>query len=85
VPTRAQISKIEEQQRGHTDLMRTALNGDLDTLKLLTAGNADLNEKNADGRTALMFAAINKHTDCAKQLLQHGADVNAKPMTVELP
>jgi len=35
MPTRAQISKTEEQQGGNTDLMRAALSGDLDTVKRL--------------------------------------------------
>ena len=30
MPTRAQLSKIEEKQNGHTDLMRAALAGDQD-------------------------------------------------------
>jgi ankyrin repeat protein len=77
MPTRAQLSKIEEQQSGHTHLMRAALSGDIKTLKGL-AGTADVNEKDAEGRTPLMFAAINRETECAKELLGHGADVNAK-------
>ena len=78
MPTRTQISQAEEQQGGHTDLMRAALTGDIDTVKSLIAGGADVNERNEDGRTPLMFAAINGETECAKELLQHGADVNAK-------
>ena len=78
MPTRAQISKVEEQRGGHTDLMRAALTGDLDTVRSLIAGGADVNERNADGRTPLMFAAINRETSCAKELLENGADVNAK-------
>jgi len=78
MPTRAQLSKIEEKQNGHTDLMRAALAGDLKTVKMLLASGADVNERNSDGRTALMFAAVNRETSCAKELLKHGADVNAK-------
>ena len=78
LPTRAQISKVEEQQGGHTDLMRAALTGDLDTVRTLIGSGADVNERNAEGRTPLMFAAINRETSCAKELLENGADVNVK-------
>jgi ankyrin repeat protein len=77
MPTRAQLSKIKEQQGAHTGLMRAALSGDIKTLKVL-AGTADVNERDAEGRTPLMFAAINRETECGKELLRHRADVNAK-------
>src|SRR5260370_34635562 len=58
--------------------MGAALDGDLESVKLLAGDSAKVNEKNNEGRTALMFAVVNRHTKCAKELLQHGADVNAK-------
>jgi uncharacterized protein len=77
VPTRAQMSEIENQEGGHTQLMRAALAGDLKTVKMLLKSGADPNDRNDEGRTALMFAAINRETSCAKELLRYGADVNA--------
>lgn len=75
--TRAELSKVEDQQGGHTELMRAALSGDIKNLKVLLAG-ADVDERDDEGRTPLMFAAVNRETECAKELLRHGADVNAK-------
>jgi ankyrin repeat protein len=70
------MSEVENQEGGHTQLMRAALAGDLKTVKMLLESGVDVNERNDEGRTALMFAAINRETACAKELLRHGADVN---------
>ena len=78
MPTRAQLSKNEEQQGRHTHLMRAALSGDIDALKVSLAGGADVNKRDDEGRTPLMFATVNRQTECAKELLLHGADVNAR-------
>jgi len=77
MPTRAQMSEIENQEGGHTQLMRAALAGDLKSVKMFLKSGADPNERNDEGRTALMFAAINRQTSCAKELLRYGAEVNA--------
>jgi len=78
MPTRAQVNKVDEHQGGNTNLMRAALDGDLESVKLLAASGAQVNERNNEGRTPLMFAAINRHTESAKELLAQGADANAK-------
>jgi ankyrin repeat protein len=74
--TRARLSKAVEKEGEHTNLMRAALNGDLEVMKVLLTDGADVNERNAEGRTALMFAAANSQTEAAKALLDHDADVN---------
>jgi ankyrin repeat protein len=71
------MSAVENQEGGHTQLMRAALAGDLKTVKMLLKSGSDPNERNDEGRTALMFAAINRETSCAKVLLRYGAEVNA--------
>jgi uncharacterized protein len=76
--TRAELSKVEEQHHGHTELMRAALAGDLRRIEDLLGCGVDVNQRNNEGRTALMFAAVNSEIDCAKALLERGADVNAR-------
>jgi ankyrin repeat protein len=78
MPTRTEISESEEGDRGHTDLMRAALEGQTETVNALLKGGADINARDREGRTALMFASVNRHTDSAKTLLEHGADVNVR-------
>ena len=46
--------------------MRAALAGDLEELKALLHGGADVNERNDEGRTPLMFAAINRETSLSE-------------------
>src|SRR5437763_8256647 len=78
MPTRAQLSAIEADKEDHTPLMRAALVGDTETVKLLVAKGEDVNAQDHEGRTALMFAVINMHTDTVKALLDLGADVNVR-------
>ena len=75
--TRAQMSEAIKYERGHTDLMCAALEGQTETVKALLESGADVNAKDDEGRTALMFAVTNLQTESAKALLEHSADVNA--------
>ena len=61
--TRAQMSESAEHEGGHTNLMRAALQGRTEELRILLGGGADVNEKDDEGRTALMFAVTNIQTD----------------------
>jgi len=76
--TRAELSAAEENDQGHTSLMRAALDGNTERLKELLHHGADVNQRDDNGRTALMFAVFNTHYEAMRVLLEHGADVNVK-------
>jgi ankyrin repeat protein len=75
--TRDELSEIEEKEGDHTELMRAALDRDIDSVKALSASGAEVDAKDNKRRTVLMFAVINMHADTAKQLLEHGANAHA--------
>ena len=62
---------------GYTALHFAAQYGDVETVRLLAAAHADLNDPAADGTSPLVVAAHVGQTDAAKVLLQAGADPNA--------
>ena len=76
--TRAELSAAEENVKGHTRLMREALNGNTERVRELIHKGEDINQRDENGRTALMFAVINAHYETMKVLLEYGADVNAR-------
>ena len=76
--TRAELSAAEENEKGHTRLMREALNGNTERVRELIHEGEDINQRDDNGRTALMFAVINTHYETMKVLLEYGADVNAR-------
>jgi ankyrin repeat protein len=77
--TRAQMSESAKHDASHTELMRAALEGQTERLKiLLKSGAVDINERDNEGRTALMFAVTNMHKESVNVLLESGADVNLK-------
>jgi len=59
-----------------TKLHRAAERGDLETVRALLAGGADVNAKGWSDWTPLHYAA-KRHFDVVELLLAHGADVNA--------
>lgn len=61
-----------------TALMFAAQSGDLDSVKLLLAAGADVNESTAEYGSALLLAVVNGHEDVALHLLEKGADPNVK-------
>ncbi|HPS56821.1 MAG TPA: ankyrin repeat domain-containing protein [Spirochaetota bacterium] len=62
---------------GDTPLMRAAMMGYTDMVKLLFSKGADINAVNEYGSTALILSAAEGHTDVVSFLLQNGAGVNA--------
>jgi ankyrin repeat protein len=57
-------------------LIKSIWNNDIQTLKTLIAGKADVNVVNEYGRTALWNAADKNHVECATALLNAKADVH---------
>jgi ankyrin repeat protein len=55
-----------------------ALKGHKDTVELLLAHGADVDEKDSESLTAMDRAVDSGHYDTAELLLDHGADVDAK-------
>ncbi|KAF9772788.1 hypothetical protein IL306_009473 [Fusarium sp. DS 682] len=55
-----------------------ALNGNMETLRLLIRREANINAADEQGGTPLHLAVRNRHLECIALLLQHGADVNVK-------
>ncbi len=62
---------------GFTALLHAAMGGNLDTVKVLLAGGARIDEQAADGVTPLMAAVIKFREPVALHLIERGADVNA--------
>src|SRR5215208_2141307 len=65
------------KQGGLTALHFAARQGALQTVTVLAAGGANINQVSpADGTSPLLIATINGHFDTAKALLDLGADPN---------
>jgi ankyrin repeat protein len=61
---------------GMTALLFAVRQNDMESVKVLLAGGADLKQTAADGTTPLLIAIINAHRTLAKYLLDQGADPN---------
>jgi ankyrin repeat protein len=61
---------------GMTALALAAREGDLESVKALVEGGADVNQKTNYGWTAVLTATNNKNYVIGKYLLEHGADPN---------
>jgi len=60
-------------------LMNAAKRGDLDEVRAIAKGHAEmLNTKDDTGATPLHYAAFGGHCEVAEFLVQQGADVNAR-------
>jgi ankyrin repeat protein len=67
---------------GETALMTAARTGNIEAARVLLAGGARVDAKDAwQGQTALMWATAQKHPEMVKLLLDAGADVNARSVT----
>ena len=58
---------------GQTRLMEAARTGDLDAVRQLIAGGAELNHTAKYGLSALMLAVLNGHADVVQALARAGA------------
>lgn len=59
-------------------LIEAAKQGELEKVKSLLDGGADINGKDKNGFTALMWASSKGHLEIVKLLLDKGADINAR-------
>jgi ankyrin repeat protein len=60
---------------GMTPVQYAARDGRLDTLKVLVAAGADINQVEANGITPLITAISNNHPEAATFLIEQGADI----------
>jgi len=67
-----------QAQRPKKDLNQAAVDGELDRVKELVSGGADVNSKNRMGMTPLVVAAMNNRTAVCEFLASNGADLNSK-------
>jgi uncharacterized protein len=61
---------------GVTPLVLAARQGNLDAVKVLADGGADLNKQSGDGSTAMLVAIQNGHYAVARYLVEKDADIN---------
>jgi ankyrin repeat protein len=61
---------------GSTPILFAARSGDADSVRLLLAAGADINDALPDGASALVVATHSGNSDVAKVLIEKGADVN---------
>lgn len=66
-----------------SDFVDAAYKGDLDRLRDLLNGGADVNEVDKIGWTALVGASANGQQACVEELLKAGADVNYQDVDYE--
>lgn len=66
-------------------LQVAALNGKLQTVKILLKAGANIEQKDAEGATALFYAAFNNNIDMMKLLMEAGAKINAKDKNNHTP
>jgi len=59
-------------------LDEVVLRGDIESVRMLTEGGADVDARGVTGATPLDDAALKGHTEIARILLDHGAKVNAR-------
>lgn len=64
--------------KGLTEIMVCAANGDLARIRELVIYGVDVNDRSASGTTALMYAARNNHLAVVEFLLSAGADKTKK-------
>lgn len=69
--------RAQAREKGLTEVMTCAAEGNTPRIKELLAYGYDINAKSPSGTTALMYAARNNRVDCIRFLLASGADPSA--------
>lgn len=72
-PANAQVPPGTDELAAYDGLFRAAADGDVDTIKRLTAAGAKLNARDGRNRTPLMVAAHQRQYDAARALIAAGA------------
>lgn len=67
----------DHKEGGYTPLLFAAVRGSTESLEVLVAAGADVNDTAANGASALALAVHSGHTATARRLIELGADVNA--------
>ncbi len=67
---------MAKNNRGASDILDAARDGDLQTIKKYIAAKKDLNAQGPDGRTLLINACANHHGEIIEMLIDAGADAN---------
>lgn len=80
IKTLSRINYIKRNSYRWDILYVIVKGGDVEMVKLLLEGGADVNARNPDDRAALHTAAEGGHIDMAKLLLEKGAYVNSKDL-----
>ena len=75
-PTYSEYVYFPETKGDFTAFMLAAQSGDLESVKLLHAAGADVNESTPEYGSALVLAVVNGNEDVALYLLDNGADPN---------
>ncbi len=60
------------------DLLKSAMKGDVDTVKNLVGQGADVNSSTNKGLTPLILASLKGHKEVSDFLINKNADINAK-------
>lgn len=81
----SQGSAEEGSHRGYTAAHHAASNGDLETLKVLSAFKADFNRPSSDGWTPLHVATFKGRGPVMNFLVSNGADVNCANSVGQTP
>ena len=68
-----------------TPLLTAISKGDIDQVRSLLAGGANVNEAGNDGVTPLIAAVAHDRADAAGLLIEHGADVNLADVNNNTP
>jgi ankyrin repeat protein len=76
-PAPAQVPPSREEIQAYTGLFAAAARGDAEQIKVLVAGGARPDVRDAHGRTPLHGAAFGRHAEAMRALVAAGADPNA--------